>query len=75
MKCKATVLSIITCFSLNFLAFSVHAKGYPRMPSYGSTYGKTHNVRPYIRKDGTFVRGHRAGNPGSGVHCKDSVCY
>lgn len=43
--------------------------------TYLSAYGGTHSVRPYVRKDGTFVKGHRAGNPGSGVNCHDNVCY
>lgn len=42
---------------------------------YLSAYRGTHSVRPYIRKDGTFVQGHRAGNPRSGIHCHDNVCY
>jgi len=43
--------------------------------TYLSAYGGTHNVRPYFKKDGTFVQGHRAGNPGSGIHCHDNICY
>ena len=43
--------------------------------TYLSAYGGTHSVKPYVRKDGTFVQGHRAGNPGSGVHCHDNICY
>jgi len=33
-----------------------------------AVYG-THHVRAYTKSDGTYVRGHEAGNPGSGVHC------
>jgi hypothetical protein len=42
--------------------------------TYLSSYGGTHNVKPYFRRDGTFVQGHRAGNPRSGIHCHDNVC-
>jgi hypothetical protein len=35
----------------------------------------THDVRPYTKRDGTYVEGHKAGNPGSGVHCRNNVCY
>lgn len=35
----------------------------------------THHVRPYFRRDGTYVHGHLSGNPGSGIHCRDNVCY
>ena len=36
--------------------------------------GGTHYVEGYSRSDGTYVEGHEAGNPGSGIHCHDSVC-
>ena len=34
----------------------------------------THTVRSYTKNDGTTVREHKAGNPGSGVHCYNNVC-
>jgi hypothetical protein len=37
--------------------------------------GGTHYTRPYIKKSGTFVQGHHSGNPGSGIHCHDGICY
>lgn len=40
-----------------------------------TAYGGTHNVKPYSTKNGTFVPEHRAGNPNSGVHCHNNVCY
>ena len=49
----------------------------PRAPTY-RTPGytpNTHYVRSYFRKNGTFVHGHRAGNPRSGVHCHNNICY
>lgn len=36
--------------------------------------GGTHYVRSYVKRDGTIVQAHRAGNPGSGVHCHNNVC-
>jgi hypothetical protein len=47
--------------------------------SYSNPYGSyenegTHYVQSYEKKDGTFVEGHRSGNPGSGIHCEDNVC-
>lgn len=47
----------------------------PRTPKYGSSYGRTHTVRPYFKKNGTYVQQHRAGNPRSGVHCHNNICY
>ena len=41
----------------------------------GYSESDTHYVRPYVKQDGTYVEGHRSGNPGSGVHCHDNVCY
>ena len=37
-------------------------------------YGGTHYVRGYTRSNGTYVEGHRSGNPNSGIHCHDNVC-
>ena len=34
----------------------------------------THTVETYTKKDGTTVQEHRAGNPGSGIHCSDNIC-
>ena len=45
-----------------------------KAPKYNSL-GKTHTVRTYTKKNGTIVQQHRAGNPRSGVHCKDNICY
>lgn len=69
-------------FYLLFVPFlllnSTHilAKGYYSYPenSYRTT-GDTHYVRPYVKQDGTYVEGHESGNPGSGIHCHDNVCY
>ena len=35
----------------------------------------THHVEPYFKRNGSFVNGHRSGNPGSRIHCRDNVCY
>ena len=40
-----------------------------------SSYGGTHSVKPYSKKNGTYVPEHRAGNPNSGIHCHNNVCY
>jgi len=77
MKLRVLLLSALVC-SLSF-SYPSFAKSYgyrlPKTPRYGSTYSRTHSVRSYVRKDGTFVQGHLAGNPRSGVHCHDNVCY
>lgn len=39
-----------------------------------NSYDGTHEVSSYTRNDGTYVEEHRAGNPGSGIHCHDNVC-
>jgi len=33
----------------------------------------SHHVRGYTRSNGTYVQGHEAGNPGSGVHYHNNV--
>ena len=76
MKLRIWLFTATACFFS--LTDSAYARGasyrIPKSRSYGSAYGRTHNVRPYFRKDGTFVQGHRAANPRSGVHCHDNVC-
>jgi len=52
---------------LSILAFCVFAGA-------AFAYGGTHWVSSYSRSDGTYVQGHEAGNPGSGIHCHDNVC-
>lgn len=78
MKIKAVVSISMFFFLINYNS-SLYAKQYnyqlPKTPKYGSTYDKTHNVRSYFKKDGTFIQKHRAGNPNSGVHCHKNVCY
>ncbi len=46
-----------------------------RSRNYATPYPGTHWVRTYRRRDGTIVRRHLAGNPGSGIHCHNNVCY
>ncbi|CAM2997255.1 hypothetical protein LEWO105114_11450 [Legionella worsleiensis] len=76
MKLKVLLLGALFC--LIHLTPS-HAKRYnyhlPRTPKYGSSYGRTHSVRPYFKKNGTFVQRHRSSNPRSGIHCHNNVCY
>ncbi len=77
MKTKFLLLGLC-CFSLLPISSSYAKRGYSysyKTPRYSSSYGNTHTVRPYLKKDGTFVQGHRAGNPGSGMHCKNNICY
>ena len=45
---------------------SIFARGYAD--------GDTHEVKTYERSNETVVEEHRAGNPGSGVHCHDNDC-
>lgn len=77
MKLKSLLVGTLIC-SFSF-ASPLYARGgnyrLPKIPSYGSTYGNTHNVRPHFKKNGAFIQGHRAGNPRSGVHCHNNVCY
>jgi len=77
MKFRVLLLSALVC-SLPFSS-PLQAKGssyrLPKTYQSGSSYGRTHSVRSYVRKDGTFVQGHLSGNPRSGVHCHDNVCY
>lgn len=80
---KICILFLVLLFASGVFArgYSYHgysgggSKSYGYSPKYSSRTGSTHNVRPYIKKDGTYVQGHRAGNPRSGVHCKNNVCY
>ncbi len=74
---KFTLIAIcLTGFALPVFADSISSisnQSIEYVSSYG--YGGTHDVRPYTRRDGTYVGGHRAGNPGSGVHCRNNSCY
>lgn len=75
---KFKVLLFSTLFLLMQVSFISHAKSYNykyKTPKYGSNYGRTHTVRPYLKKNGTYVQRHRAGNPRSGVHCHNNICY
>lgn len=77
MKAKFLLLTI--CCLSTFLMSECYAKrSYSSpysSPRYSTGFGKTHSVRPYFKKNGTFVQRHRAGNPRSGVHCQNNVCY
>ncbi|HAT3891129.1 hypothetical protein SFB54_15595 [Legionella pneumophila subsp. fraseri] len=77
MKFKIFLACALICsilFTPSLYARGSHYRS-PKMPKYGSTYGKTHNVRPFFKKDGTFIQSHRAANPRSGVHCHNNACY
>ncbi|KTD14769.1 hypothetical protein Lgra_0472 [Legionella gratiana] len=77
MKAKFLLLGLC-CFSLLPISVSYAKRGYSysyKTPKFGSSYGRTHTVRPYIKRNGTFVQRHRAANPRSGVHCHNNVCY
>ena len=77
MKAKFLLLGLC-CFSLLPISTGYAKRGYSysyKTPKYGSSYGRTHTVRPYIKRNGTFVQRHRAANPRSGVHCRNNVCY
>ncbi len=67
MKLKVLLFSALVFliqFSSSSFAYRYSYRG-PKISSYGST----HSVRPYFRRNGIFVPGHRAANPHSGVHC------
>lgn len=77
MKAKVLLLSLC-CLSMSLVSESYARQSYShsyRSPKFGSSYGKTHSVRPYLRKDGTYIQRHRSGNPRSGVHCHNNICY
>lgn len=38
------------------------------------SYGGSHKVKKYTKRNGTVVKEHRRGNPRSGTHCKNNVC-
>lgn len=65
------------CLAIIFLlaSTSVMAGEYYNSYENNNNIGETHYVRPYVKEDGTFVEGHRSGNPGSGVHCHGYSCY
>lgn len=76
MKAKFLLVGLC-CFSLFPISESYAKRGYShsyKTPRYGS-YGRTHTVRPYIKRNGTFAQGHRSGNTRSGVHCHNNICY
>ncbi len=76
MKLKVLLLSAL--FFLIQISCISHARGYNyryKVPIYRSSYGRTHTVRPYFKKNGTFVQRHRSANPYSGIHCHNNVCY
>ena len=76
VKVNILLLSVLFFF-FQFAQPSYAGRNYfisPNSPSYGSTYSKTHQVRPYFRKNGTFVPGHLAANARSGVHCHKNIC-
>jgi len=75
MKLKVMLLSTLFCLiQLNPSYAKRYGYHLPRAPKFGS-YSRTHSVRPYFKKNGTFIQRHRAGNPRSGVHCHNNICY
>lgn len=79
MKLKVLLLSVIFCFmQVSPLSYAKrYSHRLPKAPQYSSSsiYGRTHIVKHYFKKNGTFVQRHRAGNPRSGVHCHNNICY
>jgi hypothetical protein len=72
---KKTLCAMLIAATL-LVSFSILARGYGHSSSsYRShSLGSTHYVRPYVKQNGTYVKGHLSGNPYSGVHCHDNVC-
>lgn len=77
MKLKSLLVGALIC-SFSF-AGPLYAGGshyrLPKLPKYSASYGRIHQVRPYFKKNGTFIQGHRSGNPRSDIHCHNNVCY
>ena len=72
---KAKNLLLATCCLSVLLMSETYAYRSYRSPKHSNSYGRTHSVRPYFKKDGTYVERHRSGNPRSGVHCHNNTCY
>lgn len=71
---KKIICAILLTATL-LASFSILARGYGHS-SYGyHSSNSTHYVRPYVKQNGTYVKGHLSGNPYSGVHCHDNVYY
>lgn len=74
MKKIIMLIINLTGLSISSFATASSVEGNKSL-AFEVSYGSTHYVKPYIRRDGTYVQGHRSGNPGSGVHCQNDVCY
>ncbi len=78
MKFKILILGI-ACFLMQVSSYS-YAKRYsysyhPKTYKYKISNGRTHSVRSYFKKNGSFILKHRAANPRSGVHCRKNICF
>jgi hypothetical protein len=73
---KKMLLAFLCLFCFISVIFPVIAQarhyGYSKSPRY-SSYGSTHTVKTHFRK-GRVILSHRAGNPRSGVHCRNNIC-
>lgn len=77
--CIIVFSAIIFCFVTTSIFAKGRSHGFSRTPSFsGMHHAKSsgvHNVKPYFRKNGTYVSPHLSGNPRSGVHCRNNFCY
>lgn len=77
MKFKKLFIGLV--MAVTSLTTVLYARGsnfhLPKNHKYSSPYRQTHNVRPYFKRNGTYIQRHRAGNPRSGIHCHNNVCY
>lgn len=67
-------LGVVLIFLLPILATARGFIHYPRF-THISSAGSVHWVRPYTTRRGVYHRGHLSGNPYSGVHCHNNICY
>ena len=67
-KCFLELMLFAFIFTFSFSAYSYRGYGY-------YSHGSTHRVRPYTNKSGVYHSGHLSGNPRSGVHCHNNICY
>ena len=75
---KKIILTVIGLLFISSIINPAMARGrhydYYKSPRYSYSTGRTHNVRTHFRSGHGVIVGHRAGNPGSGVHCHNNIC-
>ena len=73
MKAKVLLFAVFSSFICLLPQSYAGEAEYSGTPQFSYVRGGTHWVRSHFRKNGAFVRGHRAGNPGSGIHYRSRL--